>query len=256
MAHADLFDTREPLGKPFATSVAVHVALGGALLYAWIFHPKAELFGDKQQSSGAVGVSMVKTIPIPAKQGRVNPLANDTQSIVPQAPPKKKEVKKAPPPPDPKAVKIPSRTAVKKPVAEPVSRYVYKPQELRPNQVYSEVAPALRSPNIGMQGAGGVGLGQNTTLGTRFGAYTDLMRRRIAEKWNTAGMNNDGRRVLITFVILRDGRVQDVRVAQSSGNYTLDSSAQRAVLEANPLPQLPAGFEKDSAQVEIWFQKQ
>ena len=255
MSHPDLFDNREPLGKPFATSVAVHAALASAFLYALVFHPKAELFGDKQQSSGAVGVSVVKTIPIPAKQGRVNPLANDTQSVVPQAPPKKKEAIKAPPP-DPKAIKIPTKTPLKKPAPEPVSRYVYKPQELRPNQVYSEVAPALKSPNIGMQGAGGVGVGQNTTLGTRFGAYANLMRQRIAEKWNTAGMTNDGRRVLITFSILRDGRVQDVRVAQTSGNYTLDSSAQRAVLEASPLPQLPPAYEKDSAQVEIWFQKQ
>lgn len=255
MPHPDLFDEREPLGKPFAGSLAIHAAVGGALLYAWIFHPQAEMFGDKQQSSGAVGVSVVKTIPIPAKQGRVNPLANDTQSVVPQAPPKKKEVLKAPPP-DPKAVKIPSKNALRKPVLEPAVKYVYKPQELRPNQVYSDVAPALKSPNIGMQGAGGVGLGQNTTLGTRFGAYTNLMRQRIGEKWNTAGMNNDGKRVLVTFTIMRDGRVQDVRVAQASGNYTLDSSAQRAILEANPLPQLPREYEKDSAQVEIWFQKQ
>lgn len=256
MPHADSLNTSEPLAKPFAGSIAIHAAVAGALLFTWIFHSKPETFGDLHQSSGSVGVNTVKSIPIPAKEGRVNPLANDTQSIVPQAPPKKKEVLKAPPPPDPRAVKIPSRTPLKKPVPESASRYAYKPQELRPNQVYSDVAPAMKSPNIGMRGAGGVGVGQNTTLGTRFGAYVSLMRQRIADKWNTSGMNNDGKRVLITFSILRDGRVQDVRVAQTSGNYTLDSSAQRAVLEASPLPQLPAGFEKDSAQVEVWFQKQ
>jgi protein TonB len=255
MSHPDLFDTREPLGKPFAGSLAIHAAIASALLYTWIYHPASKSFGDLQNSSGSVGVSVVKTIPIPSKQGRVNPLANDTQSIVPQAPPTKKEAQKAPPP-DPKAIKIPSRTPVKKPVPEQTSKYVYKPQELRPNQVYSDVAPALKSPNIGMQGAGGVGLGQNTTLGDRFGAYVNLMRQRIAEKWNTAGMSNDGKRVLITFSIMRDGRVQDVRVAQASGNYALDSSAQRAVLEAAPLQALPPTFEKDSAQVELWFQKQ
>ena len=102
MSHPDLFDSREPLGKPFAGSLAMHAAVGGALLFVWFFHPSVETFGDKQQSSGSVGVSVVKTIPIPAKEGRVNPVANDTQSIVPQAPPKKKEVVKAPPP-DPKA---------------------------------------------------------------------------------------------------------------------------------------------------------
>ncbi len=255
MSHPDFFEARQPLGKPFAGSLAIHTLAGGALLFGWLFHPKGETFGDKQQSSGSMGVNVVKTIPIPAKEGRVNPVANDTQSVVPQAPPKKKEAVKAPPP-DPRAIRIPSRTAVKKPAPEQTSRYVYKPQELRQNQIYSDTAPAMKSPNIGMQGAGGVGLGQNTTLGTRFGAYVNLMRQRIAEKWNTAGMSNDGRRVLVTFSIQRDGRVQDVRVAQTSGNYSLDSSAQRAVLEANPLPPLPPGFDKDSAQVELWFQKQ
>lgn len=255
MSHPDVFESREQLGRPLVGSIAMHAALAGAFLFTWILHPAGETFGDKQQSSGSMGISVVKAIPIPAKQGRINPLANDTQAVVPPAPPKKKEVVKAPPP-DPKAIKIPSRTAVKKPAPEPASKYVYRPQDLRPNQVYSETAPALRSPNIGMQGAGGVGLGQNTSLGTRFGAYVNLMRQRIAEKWNTAGMSNDGRRVLLTFAITRDGRVQDVRIAQPSGNYALDSSAQRAVLEASPLPPLPPGFEKDSAQVELWFQKQ
>ncbi len=202
-----------------------------------------------------MGVSVVKTIPIPSREGRVNRLANDTQSVVPQAPPQKKEQVKAPPP-DPKAVKIPSKQPVKRPAPQQTAKNVYHPQDIRPNQVLSNTAPALKSPNFDMQGTGGVGLGQNTTLGTRFGAYVNLMRQRISQKWNTAGMSNDGRRVLITFSILRDGRVQDVRVGQSSGNYTLDSSAQRAVLEANPLPALPPGFEKDSAQVELWFQKQ
>ena len=203
-----------------------------------------------------MGVSVVKTIPIPSREGRVNRLANDTQSVVPQAPPQKKEQVKAPLP-DPKAIKIPSRTPPpKRPAPEQTTKNVYRPQDIRPNQIFSNTPPALKSPNFDMQGTGGVGLGQNTTLGTRFGAYVNLMRQRIAEKWSTAGMSNDGRRVLITFSIGRDGRVQDVRVAQTSGNYTLDSSAQRAVLEANPLPPLPPGFEKDSAQVELWFQKQ
>lgn len=256
MSHPDLFDdSRESLGKPLAGSLAVHAAIAAGLLYLWFFHPKPETFGDLQKSSGSVGVSTVKTIPIPAKEGRINPVANDTQSVVPQAPPKKKEVVKAPPP-DPRAIKIPTKAPPKKTAPQQTSKYVYKPQELRPNQVYSDVAPALKSPNIGMQGAGGVSLGQNTTLGNRFGAYVNLMRQRISEKWNTSGMSNDGKRVLITFTILRDGRVQDVRVAQASGNYTLDSSSQRAILEASPLPPLPPTFEKDSAQVEIWFQKQ
>ena len=252
MAHSEILDSREPLGKPLAGSLAAHLAIAGALLLSYILKPNIEKFGDPANSSGAVGISTVKAIPIPQRDGRVNRLANDTQSVVPQATPKKREVAKAPPV-DPRAIPIPTRNAPKKPAPQS-TRDIYKPQPTRPNQVYSDIKESLKSPNFAMQGAGGVGVGQNTTLGDRFGYYIDLMRRQIASKWNTAGMANDGRRVLLTFSILRDGTVENVRVATPSGNYALDTSAQRALMEASPLPQLPDGYKQNSAQVELWFQ--
>jgi len=45
-----------------------------------------------------------------------------------------------------------------------------------------------------------------------------------------------------------------VMIVQSSGNRTLDYSAQRAIYLASPFPPLPAGFERDEARIEIWFQ--
>jgi len=253
MPYADMFDRREPLGKPLAGSVAAHVIIGGALLASYLLKPAVEKLGDRTASSGSVGISITKAIPIPQREGRVNKLAHDTKSVVPEAPPKKREVAKAPPP-DPRAVPIPTRNPLKKPAPQASTRDIYKPQDIRPNQVYTDVKESLKSPNFSMQGAGGVGIGENTTLGTRFGYYVNLMQRQIAQKWNTGGMANDGRRVLLTFSILRDGTVQGLRVAQASGNYALDTSAQRAVLEASPLPQLPPAYQQNSAQVELWFQ--
>jgi outer membrane biosynthesis protein TonB len=45
-----------------------------------------------------------------------------------------------------------------------------------------------------------------------------------------------------------------VQVTQPSGDYLLDTSAKRAVLDATPLPPLPAEFERNDATVELWFQ--
>ena len=59
---------------------------------------------------------------------------------------------------------------------------------------------------------------------------------------------------IVKFTILRDGSIRNVRIDKSSGNYALDASAQRAVTEANPLPHLPDGFERNVANVEFWFQ--
>ena len=48
--------------------------------------------------------------------------------------------------------------------------------------------------------------------------------------------------------------VANVQVTQPSGDYLLDTSAKRAVLDANPLPTLPAEFPRNDATVELWFQ--
>ena len=60
--------------------------------------------------SGTIGVNVVKTIPIPQREGPVNRVANDTKSMVPQKP----EPKVAPKPvvkeklPEPDAIRIPT----------------------------------------------------------------------------------------------------------------------------------------------------
>jgi TonB family protein len=191
------------------------------------------------------------SIPIPSKDGRKNPLANDTNSVVPQAPPEKKAVKKAAVE-DPKAIPLPGKP--KKPQPERDRQPVYKPEPFKPNQVYSRTAEALKSSQIAMQGNEGIGMGPNSVIGQRFGYYVDLMRSQIARHWSTAGLSNDSRRVMIAFTIMRDGTVKDAKIGQASGNYTLDNNALRAVLESNPLPPLPQGYDKDSAPVELWFQ--
>ena len=253
MTHTDILNQRDPLGKPFAGSLAAHLAIAGAVLLSYVLKPHVGTFGGDTQSSGLVGVNIVKSIPIPQRDGRVNRLAHNTQSVVPEAPLKKREVTKASPP-DPRAIKIPSRTPLKKFAPENTTRNIYKPQPERTNQVTSRTPESLKSPNFAMQGANGVGVGENTSLGDHFGYYKNLMIRQIGSKWNTGGLPNDGKRVLLTFSILRDGSVEGVRVAQPSGNYALDTSAQRALMEASPLPQLPDGYKQSSAQVELWFQ--
>jgi protein TonB len=106
-------------------------------------------------------------------------------------------------------------------------------------------------------GTGGVGVGSGSAFGSRFGWYRDLLERRIAEKWRTDEVDpriQAAPPAIVTFTILRNGTIRDVRVLQSSGNYALDNSSKRAVYEASPLPELPRDYERDSAQIEIWFQ--
>jgi protein TonB len=106
-----------------------------------------------------------------------------------------------------------------------------------------------------MQGASGIDIGPASVLGNRFGAYVDLMRDRISQHWNTASVHSlPSQRCAVRFTIARNGTVTDVQVSQPSGDYLLDTSAKRAILDANPLPPLPREFERNDATVELWFQ--
>jgi protein TonB len=81
--------------------------------------------------------------------------------------------------------------------------------------------------------------------------------QRITNKWETSGLAGLHLPVaVITFDILRDGSVKNAKVAQSSGNNTLDLSSLRAVMDAGPFPPLPANYSGSQAEVELRFQLQ
>lgn len=254
--HLDILDERDSLRKPFVMSTLFHVAVFGALIISTLtLKRKSEIWGSTNvQGGGTVAIQPVKNIPLPSRTGPINPVANPTESQVPQAP--KPEPKKQAKPPEPDAVPIKSRLAEKQPRPQSPQRYVPRPPP--PNQVFSSEAPAAVSPMFQKPGSGGVGVGLNSALGSRFGAYADLVAQRVTEKWQTNGLAgmHTAPMVIITFDILRDGSIRNVQVAQRSGNSTLDYSAQRAVIDAAPFPPLPPGFDRSEANVELRFQLQ
>src|SRR3984885_11333446 len=97
--HADILDQRESLGGPFVQSVLLHAAIAGALIISSIsLQHSRQVWGSANTSSGtAVAINSVKTIPLPERAGIKNPVANDTEHQVPQAPqPEPKKQVKAP----------------------------------------------------------------------------------------------------------------------------------------------------------------
>jgi TonB family protein len=108
-----------------------------------------------------------------------------------------------------------------------------------------------------MQGASGVDVGAASVLGDKCGAYADIMRDKIAGKWNRADVNAaPSQKAGVTFTIAKNGSVSGVKLSHTSGSFLLDQSAQRAVLDANPLPALLAPCDRNEATVELWFQLQ
>jgi periplasmic protein TonB len=99
----------------------------------------------------------------------------------------------------------------------------------------------------------GVGGGD---FGARFSWYVTAVQQRVSGNWlqSTVDANLSwAPRVVITFDILRDGTVTNVQVTQSSNNYSVDSSAVRAVQQSNKLAALPAAYGGSRVSVEFYF---
>ena len=247
-------DNREPFGKALTGSLVTHgIAL--ALLVTsglWKFHNS---WGSEHASSGSVGVTMVSTIPIPRRESVVNPLANDTKSMIPQ---------EATPVKAPKPVDVPVKDAVPIPRSvvrtkrlppAPPPKLNFKVPEYKENQIYSQTPQAASTAMYGTKGAGGIDVGPSSVLGSRFGGYSDLIVSQISQHWVTAGISALPSQVCsISFTIARNGTVSNVQISQPSGNYLLDTAAKRAVVDTKSLPPLPPEFTQNDITVELKFQ--
>ena len=92
-------------------------------------------------------------------------------------------------------------------------------------------------------GGGNIGSGSSSPFGNRFGYYEQLIRDKVARNWRSQDLDSSVRNpVVVTFDILRNGSIQNVRVTRPSGNFAADQSAQRAILMSNPFPPLPAQY--------------
>jgi protein TonB len=258
-AGVDILGQRDSLRKPLVGSAALHGAIFGTLL-VWevVTSSHRVAWGDANSGGpGSIAINMVNKIPLPSRSGIVNPLANDTQSAVPTPPPAAKPQRRAPAE-EPDAIPVKSRAHPKQVEVTRSAQNTFRAQQQdRPNQLYSQSGPALVSPMIGQTGSGGVGVGPGSPFGNRFGNYVMILRQRVAERWHTGDVDpriKTAPPVIVTFDLMRDGSVRDVRISQNSGNATLDYSAQRAIYDASPFPPLPAGYERNDAVIEFWFE--
>jgi protein TonB len=258
VARHDILDRPESLRTPLVGSIVFHGAVASTI-FALGLMPDATVlqWGDPASlGGGAVAVTPVSRIPMPPRAGRINPLANDSQSQVPAPPPDvRAQPKQGAKEDDADAISLKSRRT--ETARRPARSSAKRPADAD-NQLYSRGGAAAVSPMFGStSGGSGVGVGQGNPFGDRFGAYVAILRQMVASKWNTSQVDarlQTAPPVIVLFEIQKDGKVRNLRLLQRSGISPLDYSAMRAVSESSPFPPLPRGFERDSAAVEFWFQ--
>ena len=251
----DILDERDPLGFPFIGSLFVHGGLIALLFFGWYWmNQRRATLGDVNPGGGpAYAVSPVHNIPIPQREAPPNPVAHDTQSMVPTAP-AKQEVEKKQPVPKKDDFQVAER--LKRQAEKQQKQQLYR-QPTPPNQVFSRAQQAVSNPMYGAQsGSGQVGVGPNTPLGNnRLGWYAELIRQRIAQNWNTNGLDSRTQSVpaIVSFTIMRDGSIREPKIVTSSGNPSIDNTALRAVYSSTPLPALPAQITESYITAQFTF---
>ncbi|MBN1354874.1 TonB C-terminal domain-containing protein [bacterium] len=89
--------------------------------------------------------------------------------------------------------------------------------------------------------------------------YLSMLKNKISENWIPAmasGTQAEEKRVVIKFLILRNGQVYEPMIEESSGDESLDQSALRAVIVSSPFPQLPESYPESSLGVHFGFRFQ
>lgn len=175
----------------------------------------------------------------------------------PAAPP---PIKRAPPeaiPTPPKEKPAP----VKPPPPKPPPKTPPKPEPKPPPQPEPKEAPAkTRAPEPPLPGetpSTGTDVANVKTPGLEF-PYPEYLRNIVAQVYRRWERPPGGAalRAEVSFLILRDGSVREIRFIQSSGNFAFDLDAQGAIEaagNAKAFGPLPEGYPADVLPVSFYF---
>jgi TonB family protein len=113
----------------------------------------------------------------------------------------------------------------------------------------AKLKSASGTPGLGLGGSGGSAFDQDF----EYAYYVQQMLGRISQHWQRIPVRGAAV-AIIRFTILKDGRLHDIQVEQSSGVAMLDRAASRAVYLADPMPPLPQSYPRDRVGVHLRFE--
>ncbi len=248
----------DSLKQFFYVSLIAHLTFSALAGLGYYFSDRHASWGGPGGSITVGLVGNVPAIPLPrpdvVSENRVVDESKGLFKSEPVAPPK--------PPPD--ATPIPKFEKNKPP------KYISRPSKVLENPTPPPTnavpyggggTPTVPTTSFAM-GAGNsqAGLGFTGAAGGDFGArfswYVEAVQRRISSNWLQSTVDpsvSSAPRVVVVFTILRNGTVTNIQVTQSSNNYSVDSSATRAIRESSPLAALPAEYSGSNVNVEFWF---
>ncbi len=146
--------------------------------------------------------------------------------------------------PEPPKILKPPKEEKRRGVPAPDSRKVRAKPKPQPAPPPTGGVPGGNGTSAQVLGIGGAPPGPGMPNGTATGGdwYLATVQQKIWMLWQQQIRTGPQLEVRVSFTILADGSVQDVRVVESSGVYLLDQAAQRAVVSAAPFGPLPKDY--------------
>ena len=87
-----------------------------------------------------------------------------------------------------------------------------------------------------------------------FSYYLSAIERKVSQNWfSGVSSSSSGYSCVVYFRLRKDGRIEDLRVEQNSGNSYFDRSATRAIRSAAPFPPLPRAFSDEFLGIHFTF---
>ncbi len=140
-------------------------------------------------------------------------------------------------------------------------KFIRKPKKSELKKAFETVKKTINEygEDKGSGDVVGFGLGdsQGGVLGSfPFLYYIEIVRNRISSNWITGSFEGrlpEGTLVIISFKILRSGRIENVKIEKSSGIRAYDLSSIRAIYNSSPFPPLPSSYSGDYLLLVIQF---
>ena len=235
--------------KPFFTySVFLHLGLTAALLIGIYIQRTSVPWGGIGGGDSGTKVNLVASAGLPMPQPTV---PTESATVDPTKGLYKEEPKKPEPKED--ATKIqkfdklkplpPSKASKtfenKTPQPDNAVNYGKGGQMSLPSGYAQQPGPLTGG--LAVQGQGG------GDFSTRYGWYIEGVNRAVSQNWIQSTIDPSFRasgkgHCVFVFTINRDGSIKNIRLSQSSGNQSFDTSAERALLSIEHFPPLPADY--------------
>jgi periplasmic protein TonB len=239
-----------PFKRFFLYSVYFHISLTVLMLVGvWIQRSGNPWGGIGGGGDSSVKVNLVSNagIPMPQPTNATNSnVVDPTKSLHKEEP--------LPPPPEIKteAMKIP-KFEKEKPLPPSRKSKIFENKTHEPDNAIPGKGGSMNLPSgynntpgpinggVSARGEGG------SDFAGRYPWYTEAVKRAISQNWMQNTIDPSVRaarnaKTTVTFTINRDGSVSNIRISQSSGNRSMDDSAQRALLSIDHFPPLPPDY--------------